>query len=198
LQKSQSLDTILLLLNALRLRGAHWVLSYNIAFPLDTDREIRISTFGHIDALIKWLENPLSDPPIVVDELNEWTEKVASFLRNNYPENIDHPKLFTILMTSGILLIKRKRIETKNFQIMDIQNNKGFEYKLELKDEEEDLNELLKLGIYPGLGWLIEKSKCDVCGQPYEDCKCSKILDEDVAQRIEKALPFPFWTDRPF
>lgn len=193
----QSIDAILMLFNALWVNGTNWTLSYNIAFPLDKDREIRISTFGHIEALIKWLKNPLSSPPILDDELQKWAEKVADFLRNTYPENIDHPKIFSILMTSGILLIKRKRIVTKNFQIMESKENKGFEYKLELGDGEADLNELHKLGIYPGLGWLIEKSKCDACGQPYEDCKCSKILDKDVAQRIEKALPFPFWTDRP-
>ena len=193
----QTLDAIWMLFNALQLKGTNWVISYNIAFPLDKEREIRISTFGHIEALIKWLENPLSCPPIVDDELQKWAEKIAVFLRITYPEYIDHPNIFSILMTSGILLIKRKRIETKNFQIMDSKDGKGFEYKLELGDGEADLNELHKLGIYPGLGWLIEKSKCEACGQPYEDCKCSKILDQGVAQRIEKAFPFPFWTDRP-
>ncbi|MPM69271.1 hypothetical protein SDC9_116215 [bioreactor metagenome] len=178
-------------------KGTNWTLCYNIAFPLDKDREIRISTFGHIEALINWLENPLSRPPILSGELQAWTEKVVDFLRNTYPENIDHPKIFSILMTSGILLIKRKRIETKSFQIIENKENRGFEYKMELGDGEADLNELHKVGVHPGLGWLIEKSKCDACGQPYEDCKCSKILDKDVALRIEKALPFPFWTDQP-
>jgi hypothetical protein len=186
-----------MLLNGLWVKGKNWTLSYNIAFPLDQDREIRISTFGHIEALMKWLENPLSCPPIIDNELQKWAEQIAIFLRDTFPENIDHPKIFSILMTSGILLIDRKRIEAKNFQIMDFKENKGFEYKLELGDEDVDLNELHKLGIHPSLGWLIEKSKCDACGQPYEDCNCSKILDKGVAQRIEKALPFPFWTDRP-
>jgi len=193
----QSLEAILMLLNGLYIKAKNWTLSYNIAFPLDNDREIRISTFGHIEALIKWLKNPLSCPPIVDNELQEWAEQIAVFLRNTYPEDIDHPKIFSILMTSGILLIERKRIETKNFQIIDCKENGGVEYKLELADEETDLNELHKLGIYPGLGWLIEESKCDACGQPYEDCNCSKILDKGVALRIEKAIPFPFWTDRP-
>lgn len=193
----QSLEAILMLLNGLYIKEKNWTLSYNIAFPLDHDREIRISTYGYIEALIIWLKNPLSCPPIVDNELQEWAEQIAVFLRNTYPENIDHPKIFSILMTSGLLLIERKRIETKNFQIMDSKENGGFEYKLELGDEETDLKELHKLGIYPGLGWLIEESKCDACGQPYEACNCSKILDKGVAQRIEKALPFPFWTDRP-
>jgi hypothetical protein len=194
----QSLRAITTLVNALRAKEKDWILSYNIAFPLDKDREVRISTLGHIDVLAKWLENPLSCPPVINDELLEWSEKVADFLRSAYPEDIDHARIFSVLMTSGILLINRKRIEAKDFQVMYSEEDKRFEFKLAFDKAGQDLLEkLLAIGIRPSLGWLIEKSECDGCGQPYEECGCSKLLDKGIAQRIVKALPFPFWTDRP-
>jgi hypothetical protein len=80
---------------------------------------------------------------------------------------------------------------------MPSEEKKGYEYKLEFGEDEPEFDKLLELGIKPSLGWLIEKSKCERCGLPYEECGCSKILDKGVAQRIEKAFPFPFWTDCP-
>jgi hypothetical protein len=193
-----TLEAIVTLIKALRAKEKDWVVSYNIAFPLDKEREARISTLGHIGALAKWLENPLSCPPITSDGLHEWSEKVADFLNNAFPKSIDRPRIFKVLMTSGILLINRKRIESQDFRITYSEEDQRFDFQLTFdKDNQNPIENLLSEGIQPGVGWLIEESKCTNCDQPYEKCECSKILDADVAQEIMKALPFPFWTDHP-
>jgi len=193
----QSLEAITILVDGLRAKEKDWVLSYNIAFPLDKDREARISTLGHIEVLAKWLQNPLSWPPVIHDELLKWSEKVADFLRDAYPEHIDYPLIFSVLMTSGVLFINRKRIEAKNYRVTYSEENKRHKFTLIFDQNGRELSEkLLAIGIRPCWGWLIEKSECDRCGQPYQECGCSKLLDQGVAQRIVKAFPFPFWTDR--
>jgi hypothetical protein len=193
-----SLNAFLLLVKALLAKEKKWVLSFNIAFPLEEDREARISMLGHASALAQWLENPLSCPPVTSYGLHNWSEKVADFLTKTFPENVDNPKIFDILMPSGILLINRERIKSKDFQVKYSDEKRGFEFKLAFNDDDQaQVDELLSHNIQPSLGWLIEKTECTRCGLAYETCSCSKLLDQDVAQHILKALPFPFWTDRP-
>jgi hypothetical protein len=195
---TQTLEAIKMLLNALSKKSDQWVVSYNIAFPLDTEREVRLSTLGQVNTLVAWLENPLSCPPVTNEELHEWSEKIASYLKETYPQSIDLPRIFTILMTSGILFIRRKRIEAQDFRFRYSEENKNFEYGLSFDENGQKLaGDLMAINVQPSLGYLIEESECEGCGKPYEECGCSKILDQDVAQIIKKALPFPFWTDRP-
>lgn len=198
LSVKQTLEAIKTLIDALHAKEKDWVISYNIAFPLDKEREVRVSTIGHVRALAKWLENPLFCPPITTNELHNWSENVADYLKNTFPKNVDHPQIFKVLMTSGVLLIKRRRIETLNFQIGHSDLHERFEFELSFDEDGQALaGKLLQESIKPSLGWLMERSECTKCGQAYETCDCSKLLDQEVSQHILKAIPFPIWTDRP-
>jgi hypothetical protein len=148
--------------------------------------------------LAKWLESPLSFPPIKSDELHEWSENVAEYMNNTFTKKIDRPRIFKVLMTSGILLVNRKRIESQDFRITYSGEDQRLNFQLTFDKSNKNLiDNLFSEGIKPSVGLLIEESKCTNCGQPYEKCECSKMLDADVAQEIIKALPFLFWTDRP-
>jgi hypothetical protein len=72
-------------------------------------------------------------------------------------------------------------------------------YKDGVFKSKKDLIRQLKAGeISPAFAMLVTASECFACGASYLQCGCSKLLDEDVAQRITDVRDaFKFWTDRP-
>jgi hypothetical protein len=73
---------------------------------------------------------------------------------------------------------------------------KVFAHRCKSKD---DLIRRLETGeISPALAMLVTASECSACGASYLQCGCSKLLDEEVAQRITEVRDaFMYWTDRP-
>ena len=75
---------------------------YNISFPIE-DTEVRISIFGEIDKIIKWLDNKISDPKIEKKDFFDWVDNITSYLEKNYSKNGLHSDIFTKINSSGIL-----------------------------------------------------------------------------------------------
>lgn len=133
------------------------------------------------------------------DEILIWAEKLSAFLAEEYPIMRDTPPLFETLTPSGILLIRRKLIESTQFRSYYSDEHRALMADLAIPKPDRALASALKEGsLRPALAILILKSRCTNCGQSYQECSCSKVLDEGVAQVITDArMAFPFWTDRP-
>ncbi len=195
----ETIDAIRTLVNALAERNPDWLVSYSIGFPVGPDKEAWISVFGHVADLGKWFSSPLSCPPATEDELRDWAEQVAKHLEGSFSATSDKPRIFEVLMPSGILLINRKRVEWGSFQVRYSEESQGHVYELVIPQDKVELAKALQAqGICPGVGVIVLNSRCTRCGASYRDCGCSKLLDENVVQEITEAVPFLFWTDRPY
>jgi hypothetical protein len=142
------------------------------------------------------MNNPISIPPTTEDELFEWVNQVAHYLRGIGSERatFDEPRLVDTLIPSGILAIRREVIQGAVFA----PDDHGIQCKVELAETEAgQMEQMLEQGIQPAFGFIVIASRCTRCGVAYEDCECSKLLDEDVAREVTEAWPFAFWTDRP-
>jgi hypothetical protein len=193
----RTIEALRTLIRSLRLRGYDQVASYNLAFDVE-DKEVRVSVLGHVNDLDEWLKQPLSEPPVSPDEIFEWSEKVAEFLRQKHPEAGDTPALTETLMPSGLLLIRRQTL-WDNIDIKYQETERGVTYSLRIPESEQALGELVEKGaLVPAAAYVKVESKCTKCQQSYRSCPCSKMLDSGVAEEIVKARFFrPFWTDRP-
>jgi hypothetical protein len=193
-----TLDAIRMLVRAWNDRGFDKIVSYSVGFPVQ-NKEFRISVLGHIADLEEWLSNPLSGPPTSQDKIRDWAEKVSDFLRESFSEIHDKPPLFETLMTSGVLLVKRRPVEGTEFRPYYSDEHRALMYELAIPKRDSALIEALEMReLSPALAILILESRCTKCGLSYQDCDCSKLLDEGVAEEISKArIAFPFWTDRP-
>lgn len=194
----ETLEAIKMLICAWNKKGHDKAVSYSIGFPVQ-DKEVRISVLGHISDLEEWLSNPLSNPPTSQDKICEWSEKVSDFIKKRFPEANDKPPLFKTLMTSGILLIKRKRIDDSKFHIHFSEEHQALKWEYRASESEEALVKALKTREFsPAPAFIILESECTKCGQSYLNCGCSRTLDEGVAQKIsDMRVAFFFWTDRP-
>lgn len=189
-------DVITKIINMWEEQAHDRVVCYRIGLPIASDRVANFSFFGHVKDLKIWLENAHRYPPDDIEALRDWAEQVSTFLRDTYPVADDQPPLFETLMDSGVLSIDRKCVILGNYEVQ--KTDEEFVYSIAVPEQYKDLAEsLCKAGIVPGMGVLIERSKCTKCKEPYESCDCSKLFDQGVAQEILEMLPFPFWTDKP-
>ena len=194
----RTIDAIKMLVNAWNHSGHDRVVSYRVGFPVENDKEAWISVLGHTTDLAKWLSNPLSYPPTTAEDLRDWSEQVAKYLSENFSTPFDEPPLVGTVMTTGVLHIDRRRVEWGDFHVLYSEELASHVFGLSVPESKKPLAEALKAeGIHLGIGMLVRESKCSRCGQPYRECGCSKLLDQGVAREITKAIPFPFWTDRP-
>ena len=193
-----TLEAIKMLVFAWNKKGHDKVVSYSIGFPIQ-DKEVRISVLGHISDLEEWLSNPLSNPPVSQDKICEWADKVSGFIKKRYPEANDKPPLFKTLMTSGILLIKRKRIDDSKFNIYFSEEDQALIWEYSGSEKAEPLMKALEMREFiPAPAFIIFESECTKCGQSYMICDCSKILDDGVVQKISNMrIACFFYTDRP-
>jgi hypothetical protein len=191
-----TLEAIKELVRAFNRRGYDQVAAYTVGFPVD-GKEVRISVIGHVADLETWLSTPLSAPPTSQDEIYDWAEKVSEFLKEKYPVTYDTPPIYETLMSSGVLLTQRRRLDDR-FEVKYSLAEEGLEFSFKIPDDEKPLEAALERGdIVPALAFLKLESKCTRCGQPYSVCSCSKILDKGVVEEITGSQPaFLFWTDR--
>lgn len=193
-----TIEAIKILVDFQNSAGYDSVVCYKLGFPVDDKREAWVSIMGHISDVAKWLSDSLSHVPVTPDELHSWSEAVASYLKEEFPIPTSSKIVFETLMSSGLLLIDRRRIEIGDFRIQHSEELQAHLYELQFdKDDETLAKTLQEEGIVPSVGFLILESECTKCRQPYETCSCSKMFDKEVAREIKSALPFPFWTDKP-
>jgi hypothetical protein len=191
-----TVEGIRLLTTAFHNRGHDLVMSYSIGFPIQ-DKEARISVLGHVADLVDWLSTSLCVPPTDAMALEEWGESVADYLKRTYRENTQTPPLFETLMSTGILLIKRQRLEEKlEAKYEQAERGVGIAF-IPPTDEPALIEALEREVILPAMAFVKIASRCTKCGANYTVCGCSKMMDMGVAEEItELRLLPPFWTDR--
>jgi hypothetical protein len=194
----KTLSAIKLLIGAWKEEGYNRVVGYSIEFPAG-QKQVLVSVLGHVNDLYDWLSNPLYKPPVSQDELVEWADHVSEFVTKRWAVARDQPHLFETLMTSGVLLAKRKLIEHDKLKLNGVDTNGALECELIIPDNEGELAKSVEAKeIAPAPALFILESKCSKCGKDYKECGHSKLLDKDVTEDISNLEPvFFFWTDRP-
>jgi hypothetical protein len=193
----ETLDAIETLVRAWHQQEFDLVVSHHVVFPVQ-GKDALISVYGHVADLANWFSNPLSRPSTTIKELREWAGQVSAFLSQNYRPADDTPSLGETLKDTGILWAERRLLDEDEYLLTYSEERSALEYLVKIAKDKTSVRLLEEEKISPALALLVKDSKCSACGASYVDCQCSKLLDEDVSQRITDVRDaFVFWTDQP-
>lgn len=172
-------------------RQLSWTTS--IVYP---DREIWISVIGAVEDVRLWLESVRPPLPTKTEDVGSWVEEVGFKLEAQWPQATNFGQESRVLDLSGELRIKRNFVPSDWLEIRSEGDNREITYQLALPEgPERTALQAGTLQIAPA--WLLRTSSCSKCRSSYEDCPCSKVLDEQVQQVVTKAdLLGAVWTDR--
>ena len=171
------------------------IISFSLAWPMG-DREVRLSVFGNISEIVKWLELN-SEIPIERGDLKIWIKQQNKWLSENY--EYYESNLFDIVKSDGIQYIKR-RVINQNWIKNSHEESGKLKFDLEIPESEQDIHKEMTQGnIYPTYSAILKKVTCSSTGEDYFKSSTSKFLDNDVQMLIEEAdLMGYFWTDRKY
>jgi hypothetical protein len=192
-----TLDVIHELCCSWRDRHDDRAITFNIGIEYDT-KEAVFSFAGHIDDLIKWFNFSGSRFPSQESEIGLWCETAAKFLTDNFPESNDKPKLGELLNSSGMLHFERRFLSPKDYELYMDEKNKavGVEIKM-LRSETEVVKEIKNGHLQVAPAFIVTKSECSKCGSEYRFCDCSKYIENDVVEIMQKVWCIGvFWTKR--
>jgi hypothetical protein len=191
-----TIKAISMIIEKLVIRKSNHVYSINISWLTDT-KEVRLSLFGHISDLNKWI-NEFSDKiPLKESEINDWIVKINEWLNSNFKASNDIPALGNIVNETGIIWISRKPLEIDE-EIQLYPDKKQIKYDLKIPKNKVDLIDVVdKKIIEPALAYFLKKSTCRKCRKNYLTCAHSKYLDDNVVHEISKSeLVMAFWSDK--
>lgn len=176
-------------------RNLNTVISFTIAWNME-EKEVRISCFGHVCDITKWL-NSFTNIPIKRDEFKTWLENQRAYLNSNYAQFINKPALKNICQYDGVIYIKRKIVDPK-FKLTPITNEYGLNCSLTMPEDGKDYSDIKEGKIVPVMTYFNKKATCSKSGKNYFESEYSKFLDDDVHVIIEdfEGLTF-YWSDKP-
>lgn len=126
-----------------------------------------------------------------------WNEVRPTYLSHDVhqPIGLSRPVCLYVDL-SGELRIKRHFVPSESLHIGSKDGVREITYQVTLPEGVEQ--EAMKAGaVEIAPAWLLRTSTCSRCDGPYEDCQCSKFLDESVHQIVMSADPLgAVWTDR--
>jgi hypothetical protein len=193
----ETLDAIEPLVRAWHQQELDLVVSHCVIFPVQ-GKDALISVYGHVADLVNWFSSPVSRPPTTIEELRGWAGQVSAFLSQHYRPADDTPSLEETLKDTGIFWADRRPLDEDDYMLTYSEERSALEYLIKIARGKTSARLLEEKKISPALALLVNESECSACRASYADCQCSKLLDEDVAQRITDARDaFVFWTDRP-
>lgn len=181
--------------NKLIERKLNYVISFTLAWNME-DKEVRLSSFGHVNDLIKWM-NTFTGIPTKRDEFKSWLDNQRTYLNSNYEQFINKPALKDICQYDGVIYIKRKIVEQK-FNPKPIMKDESLVCQLQIPTDGRNYDDILENRIVPIMTYFIKKATCSKTGKSYYDSPFSKFLDDDVHVIIEdiEGLTF-YWSDKP-
>lgn len=181
--------------NKLIERKLNSVISFTLAWNME-EREVRLSCFGHVNDLIKWL-NTFTSIPTKRVEFKSWLENQRTYLNSNYEQFINKPALKDICQYDGVIYLKRKIVEQK-FNPKPIMKDESLVCQLQIPTDGKNYDDILENRIVPIMTYFIKKATCSKTGKSYYDSPYSKFLDDDVHVIIEdiQGLTF-YWSDKP-
>lgn len=181
--------------NKLIERHLNSVISFTLAWNME-EKEVRLSSFGHVSDLIKWM-NTFTSIPTIRDEFKSWLEKQRTYLNSNYEEFINKPVLKDICQYDGVIYIKRKIIDPL-YHPKPIIKDESLICQLQIPTDDRNYDDIIENRIVPVMTYFIKKATCSKTGKSYYDSPYSKYLDDDVHVIIEdfEGLTF-YWSDKP-
>jgi len=191
-----TLDAFKMVFGKMISRSLNTIVSFTLAWNID-DKEIRISSLGHIENLSIWLSS-FESIPTNREELKKWLEKQRLYLNETFNESIDKPLIQDICQTDGVLYIKRKIVgeEFKLTPKMD-GNNLSAEFSIPNNDSEK-YKSIIDREIQPVMSYILKKGTCSKTKQDYFESPHSKLLDDDTHMIVEEIEGLSFyWTDKP-
>lgn len=181
--------------NKLIERKLNSVISFTLAWNME-EKEVRLSSFGHINDLIKWM-NTFTSIPTKRDEFKSWLDNQRTYLNSNYEQFINKPALKDICQYDGVIYIKRKIIDPL-YHPKPIIKEESLICQLQIPTDGRNYDDILENRIVPIMTYFIKKATCSKTGKSYYDSPYSKFLDDDVHVIIEdfEGLTF-YWSDKP-
>lgn len=181
--------------NKLIERKLNSVISFTLAWNIE-EREVRLSCFGHVNDLIKWM-NTFTSIPTKRVEFKSWLENQRTYLNSNYEQFINRPALKDICQYDGVIYIKRKIVE-QIFNPKPIMRGESLVCQLQIPTDGRNYDGILENRIVPIMTYFIKKATCSKTGKSYYDSPYSKFLDDDVHVIIEDIEGLTFhWSDKP-
>ncbi len=159
------------------------------------------SVAGHVRDLAKWMKSPESGFPEDSDGVEAWLKAASHFVSTNYEKASDQPPLEKMLKTSGLLLFQRDLVKPgSGLEITfssDEEEHSFYEVRY-TKKHQAVANALQNKAIHVAPILSVGKSVCSGCGMLYNDCNCSKWLDEGIIEDRTGFTVFGnFLTKRP-
>jgi hypothetical protein len=175
-------------------KGLDKVISFTLSWNME-DKEVRVSCFGHIEDLQKWLLS-FDAIPTNRKDFKVWLDSQKKYLNANYERQVEKPKFQDISQYDGVIYIKRKIVEDKFEPTPSIEEN---QITCTVKIPNNEHYSKVKTGfIAPVIGYILKKATCSKTKLDYEISSYSKYLDEDVYTVIEKLEGLCYyWSDRP-
>ena len=181
--------------NKLIERKLNSVISFTLSWNME-EKEVRLSSFGHVSDLIKWM-NSFTSIPTNRDEFKSWLDIQRTYLNSNYKQFINKPALKDICQYDGVIYIKRKIVEQK-FNPKPIMKDESLVCQLQIPTDGRNYDDILENRIVPIMTYFIKKATCSKTGKSYYDSPYSKFLDDDVHVIIEEIEGLTFyWSDKP-
>lgn len=177
-------------------RNLNSCISFTLSWNMD-DKEVRISSYGHIENLYQWLSS-FESIPVERVQFKNWLEKQREFINSNFNPSIDKPLVKDIAQFDGVLFLKRKVLEEK-FEATpkEVENTLICEFRIPDNDV-ESYSAIVDGIIKPVMSYVIDRRTCSKTGLNYIDSPYSKFLDEDVHTIVEKISGLNFyWSDKP-
>ncbi|MFN0017829.1 MAG: hypothetical protein ACKVP0_06185 [Pirellulaceae bacterium] len=176
-------------------RNADVVLTWNIGIDYE-DRRVIFSYAGHVKDFGKWFAARTSDYPKVSGDCEAWIDSAYTCLNTVFKEASGTPKLDRLIRASGILQVQRRFLDPNEFSLEWNEERQALMCKLAIKDP-ATAEVLQSNNLTPAMVSLLTRSSCTRCAAEYATCGCSKLLDDDVAQRVEgMKIVACFWTNR--
>ncbi len=177
-------------------RNLNSIVSFTLAWNM-RDKEVRISCYGHITNLYKWLSS-FQKIPVTRTLFRKWLENQREYLNSNFNETIDKPSVNSIAQFDGVLFLKRIMLDDKFQPTPRDENNTLICEFVIPENEAEKYYDIIEGKIKPIMSYIIEKATCSKTGMNYIDSPFSKFLDDDIHTIVEKISGLNFyWSDKP-
>jgi hypothetical protein len=158
------------LIAGLESHSAKRVLSLNLSWATET-KSVRLSVYGHISPIGKWLGEFGNLMPVRDAELASWASSVRKYLTDSFAAHPEQPRLGVLANETGVLWIGREPLS---------------------EQPSCEMRGACRLA----RAILVSASCCSLCGSDYLTCPHSKLLDGATRLIAEYEPAFAYWTDR--
>ena len=169
------------------------IVSFTIAVNYES-YEIDFSVMGHVNDIVSFFDKELVGLfPKKAEELIVWSEK-AREKSEPFSMEFNTTKIQGLLNKNGVLHYSRKHIPAEYIENYDFDCS-GMYAQLVLPHN--IVNWINENGtVTASVVGLLEKTICNNCGKPYQNCNCIKFIDSEVTDIPSTKTLGLFWTDK--